>query len=76
MADKTDDTARAWTVLDQEQTIGLLSDRTYGPVMRIKFRTAGNVVRSVDVPVADYSRDAVVARLDEAAAETDAIQNL
>ena len=72
----TPDTARTWTVLDQEQTIGRLPDRTFGPVIRVTFRTGAGIVRSLDVPAADYSVDTVRALIDTAAAETDAVSGL
>jgi hypothetical protein len=75
MADSGEAT-HTWTVLDQEQTIGRLPDRTYGAVVRVTFRTAAGIVRSVELPAADYSVDAVRALIDAAATETDAVQNL
>ena len=76
MADGNDQGAKGWTVLDQEQTVGRLPDRSYGPVMRVTFKTAAGVVRSLDVPVADYSAARVTELVEAAAAETDAVQNL
>lgn len=68
--------ADTFTILDQEQTIGQLPDRTFGPVVKIKFRTAGGIVRQVDVPLPEYRADLVKARLEAESANTDEISNL
>lgn len=68
--------ADGWTVVKQEQTIAKLPDDTFGPVVRITFRTTAGIVRSIDVPVAEYNAATVAERIDNAAKETDAIQNL
>lgn len=62
-------------VLTQRQTIARLPDDSYGTVMRITFRTAANVVLSVDVPAADYNPETARAMIEERAAHADEIQN-
>jgi hypothetical protein len=76
MPDTNDKTPHTWTVLDQEQTVGQLPDRSYGPIVRITFKTEAGIVRSVNIPVADYSVDQARTVIDAAASETDAVQNL
>jgi hypothetical protein len=45
-------------------------------VVRVKFRTAGGVVRSIDVPTAQYTPDNVRSMIDAEAQATDDIANL
>lgn len=68
--------ADTYTVLSQEQRIGKLPDNTFGPVVAIKFRTAANIVREVDVPLSEYTPEQVAARLEAESANTDQISNL
>lgn len=65
-----------WIVLRQEQVIGKLPDNSYGPVVRVTYRTANNVVRWIDVPVEDYTADNVSALIEAQVDEIDAVTNL
>lgn len=68
--------AATYEVTDQRQTIAELPDRTYGPVMRVTFRTVGGAVMSVDVPIGAYNVDNVRAAIEERVAHAEEIANL
>lgn len=68
--------AERWTILNQEQVIAKLPDNTYGPVVRITYRTSMGLVRSTDVPVVAYTADNVAAVINNEVDEIEAVQNL
>jgi hypothetical protein len=68
--------AEGWQVLNQEQVIAKLPDNTYGPVVRVTFRTDAGVVRNIDVPVAAYDADTVRATIDAEVVKINEIANL
>lgn len=68
--------ADGYEVIDQHQTVGQLPDRTYGPVMRVTFRTVGNVVMMVDVPIGDYNVGNVRAAIEQRVADSEEIAQL
>lgn len=68
--------ADTYQVIAQRQTIAQLEDGSYGPVMRVTFRTKLGVVTSVDVPANVYTADKARAMIEAQAAEVDAVQNL
>ncbi len=68
--------ADGYEVIDQQQTVGLLPDRTYGPVMRVTFRTSAGVVMMVDVPIGLYNVDNVRAAIEERVAHANEVSNL
>lgn len=56
--------ADTFTVVSQRETIGRLPDNSYGPVVRVTFRTFGDVVLSVDIPASEYTVDNVKAAIE------------
>lgn len=68
--------ADGWSVINQEQVIGKLPDNTYGPVVRVTYRTTAGVVRSTDVPVKGYNAEAVAAQITAEVAEIEAVSGL
>lgn len=68
--------AETYKVLSQRQTVARQADDTFGPVMRITFRTGAGVIASVDVPTADYNVDTVKAAIEERVIHADEIANL
>lgn len=68
--------ADTYQVIDQQQTVGQLPDRTYGPVMRVSFRTVGGVVMMVDVPIGEYNVDNVRSAIEQRVAHSEEISQL
>lgn len=68
--------AETYVVVKQQETVGKLADGTWGTVVRVVFRTAGDVILSVDVPIELYSVDNVRAAIENRASHADAIQSL
>lgn len=68
--------ADRWSVINQEQVIGKQPDNTYGPIMRVTYRTSTNVVRWVEIPINQYTADNVAAAIEAQVEQTDAISNL
>lgn len=66
-----------WTVIDQQERTGRLPNGSFGQVVRITYRTALGVVRSVDIDADTYRNvDAVKDIIDAEATRTDEIASL
>lgn len=68
--------ADTYTVVTQKQVVGQLPDGSFGPLMRVTFRTRGGTVSSLDIAPADYTADKVHEAIAAASAEIDAVGNL
>lgn len=69
-------TARGWSIIGQEEQIGL--DAYNRPVkgMLVRFQTAAGVAGSVFIPQADYRVETVKAAVAQAVSEIDAVHQL
>jgi len=69
-------TARGWSVIGQEEQVGL--DASNRPIkgMLVRFQTASGVSGSVFVPASEYRADNVKAAIAQAVSEIDAVHQL
>lgn len=75
MEDPTN-TPKPYTIVKQEETTAQLRDGSWGKVMRVTFRTAGNVVLSVNAEQDQYTAEGVRALIEEKVGHSEAIANL
>ena len=66
----------SYTVIKQAQTIGRLPDDTFGPVVRVTFRTANGTVRSIDVDANAYNVDNVREAIEAEVQKIEDVANL
>lgn len=65
-----------WVVTSQMETVDKGPDQAYVTGTRVTFRTRSGAHGSIFVAPADYTAAAVRARIDQAAAELEAVHNM
>jgi hypothetical protein len=65
-----------WVVVNQRQTVAKDATGAYAPVMAVTFRLASGTTATINVPVAEYTADAVTTAINSYAAALSAVDGL